>query len=602
MPSHKSLFLMSLLSLTVTACQSTPATQTPTPSVSASPSTQPSPGASASPDGVTPTPGTTPVPTTPTPTPTPQPGAGSEGTVTLPNGSRLIVSLDNRFLSAVGQTSQLRTSLVDAAGQPLPMTGVTLNFVSSRPQDISVSATGLITALKENGFSQITANVVGTSLSTTLQVSVASGEGGGGGGGGGGGSATPQPSASPTEDVDVDLGFEGLGLGEFQINTQTLGTQNDAVTAMSADGSFVVAWAGEGVGDSDGVFAQRFNSDGVPAGAEFRVNSEVVNYQGDPAIAINDSGDFVVVWESAGQEGDAIFNANVYGQRYNSLGVAQGSEFRVNTSTTDTQHRAAVALDNNGEFVVTWTSFQDFVSLADIYAQRFDSMGLAEGTEFRVNTATSGSQNSSSVALDDDGDFVVTWASARDDGSSIQARRYLSSDDFTNPQNAEFQIATTGTTNELRSPQIALDGEGDFVVAWNSYGYNNPDFDGEVFARRYNAGGTDQGNAFQVNTYTSGYQSNVEIAMDTSGDFVISWQSVPEDGSTNGVYARRYNAAATAQGTPFRVNTMTSGSQSAPDVAMDDDGNFVIIWSTEGQDGNGSGVYAKRYAANGRVR
>ncbi|MEH2210219.1 hypothetical protein, partial [Nostoc sp.] len=104
---------------------------------------------------------------------------------------------------------------------------------------------------------------------------------------------------------------------------------------------------------------------------------------------------------------------------------------------------------------------------------------------------------------------------------------------------------------------------------------------------------------FQVNTYTIGSQSNSTVAIDADGDFVISWISSGQDGSGNGIYAQRYNSAGVAQGGEFKVNTYTSSTQNNPAVAMDSGGDFVISWTSNGQDGDGYGIYAQRYNSAG---
>ncbi len=50
----------------------------------------------------------------------------------------------------------------------------------------------------------------------------------------------------------------------------------------------------------------------------------------------------------------------------------------------------------------------------------------------------------------------------------------------------------------------------------------------------------------------------------------------------------------------FQVNTYTTGAQEEPRVSHDPDGGFVVVWHGGGdQDGDGYGVFARRYAANG---
>jgi len=41
----------------------------------------------------------------------------------------------------------------------------------------------------------------------------------------------------------------------------------------------------------------------------------------------------------------------------------------------------------------------------------------------------------------------------------------------------------------------------------------------------------------------------------------------------------------------IQVNTTTSGNQTAPEVAMDGDGDYVVVWQSAGQDGNNTGVF-----------
>jgi hypothetical protein len=159
----------------------------------------------------------------------------------------------------------------------------------------------------------------------------------------------------------------------------------------------------------------------------------------------------------------------------------------------------------------------------------------------------------------------------------------------------EFQV-NTFTTGGQALPVIAMDNNGDFVISWHSSGQDGSIYG--VYAQRYNSGGVVQGSEFSVNTFTTSSQAIPAIAMDSIGDFVISWQS-DQDGSSYGVYAQRYNSGGVAQGTEFKVNTFTSSYQSNPSIAMDSSGNFDITWLTVGQDGDYTGIYAQRYNSSG---
>src|SRR4051794_22149740 len=70
----------------------------------------------------------------------------------------------------------------------------------------------------------------------------------------------------------------------------------------------------------------------VPVGPESRVNTYTTNDQRIPTVAMDPAGNFVVAWQSYGQEGGiGLPSLGIYAQRYNAAGAAQGAEFRVNT-------------------------------------------------------------------------------------------------------------------------------------------------------------------------------------------------------------------------------------------------------------------------------
>jgi hypothetical protein len=211
--------------------------------------------------------------------------------------------------------------------------------------------------------------------------------------------------------------------------------------------------------------------------------------------------------------------------------------------------------------------------------------------------------------MDADGDFVVVWASRSQDdpsdnssaGYDIFARRYNAAG---NAQGSEFRV-NSFTTGFQYVPVVAMDAGGDFVVAWQSRGQDDPSDtsplgDG-VFAQRYDAAGSAQGPEFQVNSFTTGSQFGPHIAMDADGDFVVAWQSLGQDGSDWGVFGQRHNATGVPQGPEFQVNTTTTNGQLSPAVAMDADGDFVVAWQSLGQDGSNWGVFARHFLGSPRA-
>jgi hypothetical protein len=346
----------------------------------------------------------------------------------------------------------------------------------------------------------------------------------------------------------------GVPLGtEFQVNTFTTSNQAASSVAMDDAGDFVISWSGGGNGeDGSGIFARMYNAGGIPQGTELNVNTYTTGSQGSPSVAMDGAGDFVISWQSNGQDGDVDgfgnLKGNIYAQRFNSGGIPQGTEFRVNTYTTNYQVNPSVAMDDAGDFVISWDSQGqdgDLVTRTNIYAQRYNAGGVPQNTEFRVNNYT---------------------------------------------------------TNFQRFPSVVMDFSGDFVITW--FGDGNGDGSGGIFAQRFNSSGIPQGTEFRVNTYTSNLQSYPSIAMDDTGDFVVTWTSgvfsgESQDGSSYGIFAQRYDSTGSSSGTEFQVNTYTTSFQFDSSTAMDSNGNFVITWTSPEQDLSGYGVYGQRYNSSG---
>jgi hypothetical protein len=376
---------------------------------------------------------------------------------------------------------------------------------------------------------------------------------------------------------------------EFQVNTFTADYQNVSSVAMDNEGDFVIAWTSKNQdGSGYGIYAQRYNLLGVTQETEFRVNTYTTGNQKSPFIAMDNDGDFIITWESLNQDGNGY---GIYAQRYNSLGNAQGAEFKINSYTTADQRFPSVDMDNNGAFIITWQSNGQDGSGEGIYAQRYNALGVAQGIEFRVNSDTTNSQRNAVIAMDNDGDFVITWQSENllIPNYGIYAQRYSAAGIVQGPQ-----VTVSSVANVFPMlPDIAIDSDGNFVITWQRV--TTDGIKSDVYARRYSSIGNSIGSEFRVNTYTTNTQSGPFIAMDSDGDFVISWGSDGQDGSSYGIYAQQYNTSGVAQGTEFRVNTFTSGQQWVYSIDTNGDEGFIISWISDGQDGSNFGVYAQLY-------
>ncbi len=120
--------------------------------------------------------------------------------------------------------------------------------------------------------------------------------------------------------------------------------------------------------------------------------------------------------------------------------------------------RASVAMDEQGNFVVAWQA--DVVGSYDIYAKRFSANGIALGSTFLVNTISAGQQQNVSVASNGARRVCncLGWESTIAD-QSISGRRLCRG---WHSLGSGFAVATSDQF--AFQPSIAINDDGDFVV------------------------------------------------------------------------------------------------------------------------------------------
>ena len=119
---------------------------------------------------------------------------------------------------------------------------------------------------------------------------------------------------------------------QFQVNTYTTNIQSDSSVALSSDG-FVVVWTSLGSGSdaySTSVQLQRFDSAGISRGVETQINSYTIGGQDNPDIALNSSGEFVVAWQSNGSPSDSD-SQSIQLQHSSLSSFLLGSDIQANT-------------------------------------------------------------------------------------------------------------------------------------------------------------------------------------------------------------------------------------------------------------------------------
>lgn len=204
-----------------------------------------------------------------------------------------------------------------------------------------------------------------------------------------------------------------------------------------------------------------------------------------------------------------------------------------------------------------------------VWARRFDRDASPRGPDFPVSGgASTTAQRDPRVAAARHGQYAVVWGEATPPPGTalgVFARVYEASG---SPVGDQFQVSSG--TGYL--PAVAALPSG-FVAVWGR--------DTDMFGRRFDVRGRLQGAEFMVNTNTGGTQYVPTVAPGADGGFVIVWangfQAVPR-----GIFARRFDASGTAVGAELQVNASTTIGKTLPLIGSDAAGNFVVVWSENG--------------------
>ena len=190
------------------------------------------------------------------------------------------------------------------------------------------------------------------------------------------------------------------------------------------------------------------------------------------------------------------------------------------------------------------------------------------GTEFRISISDEEDLNSvghgtslHALAMDNDGDAVVLMFDMMPEWT-LQARLY---DGNAQPKGPQFIVAdeNLGGLGDYRGADVAMDADGDFVVAWEG-----------VYARLYTAAGTPKGAAFEVAPYEqNSFSDEVAVAADDAGNFIVVWARRDwAAGSTYTLYARRFWANGSPRGGTVVVAPTVGGAENAdyesPDLSL----------------------------------
>jgi hypothetical protein len=216
--------------------------------------------------------------------------------------------------------------------------------------------------------------------------------------------------------------------GEIAVNLTTVGAQHSPAVAYlpasaAAAERFEVVWQAEGRDGSgsgaSGIVARSFDGAGNPQSGELAINAPATGAHSHPKIASDPSGNFIVAWEGLTAGGSVVL-----ARRFNAAGTALSGQLMVDPSPTGPQHDPEVTANDVGDFVIVWDAAGQDGSGTAVLAQAFDNRDQPQGAKLQLNTTTAGDQALAGAGLSAGGSLLTAWQSqtAAADAAVITAR------------------------------------------------------------------------------------------------------------------------------------------------------------------------------------
>jgi hypothetical protein len=91
----------------------------------------------------------------------------------------------------------------------------------------------------------------------------------------------------------------------------------------------------------------------------------------------------------------------------------------------------------------------------------------------------------------------------------------------------------------------------------------------------------------------------MHLAAAAGDDFVVVWSSYGQDDFFSGAFGRRFSSTGVPQATEFQVNASTTASEYVGEVGVQSDGHFVVTWASAELGGSGLEISARRFDSAG---
>lgn len=278
------------------------------------------------------------------------------------------------------------------------------------------------------------------------------------------GSASEEVLLDTRETKSVGLEVIKLGLPAY-IDHYSRGVQRHP-QVVAHKGTYVVAWTDDvlpqcEIGGPD-IRAKRLGPDAGTVVEAFKVNTETIDHQRDPAMVVLSNGSMVIAWQDfSGRGGDPCSGA-IKAKIIDHQSGKVHDEFLVNMTTEGRQSKVSLAALCNGEFVAVWLCEGGGTTV--LRAQRFSAEGERIGGE-KTLCSHSAPLRAQVCALSEGG-FAVLFRELPQQNGALYGYTKMFVSRSENNQTVETELQLSAHASAVGPLALAVSTNGSLIPMW----------------------------------------------------------------------------------------------------------------------------------------
>ena len=366
--------------------------------------------------------------------------------------------------------------------------------------------------------------------------------------------------------------------------------KNPQLTSDGNSGAIIV-WEDNRIGDYN-IYSQLISSDGHTMWTNDGVSvSSAVNDQVTPQITSDENGGAIIVWQD-----NRSGNADIYAQRIDNNGVSQWTADGIPICVaTNQQFEPIIIRDGSGGAIITWKDYRSGFGY-DIYAQRVNNNGdVLWSADGNIICSAGNEQSGQQIISDGSGNAIIVWQDNRAGGFDIYAQKVDGNGTVVWDVDG---IAVCIEANDQQRVQIASDGVGGALIAWDDY---RNAIDRDIYAQRLNSDGVKLWTSEGVPVcLATGDQLTPQSTSDNSNGAIIVWNDL-RAGIYSDLFAQRIDLNGNVLWTANGVDICTeANNQNHSQIVSDKKGGAIIVWQDHRR-GFEDDIYAQSISTDGNV-